>query len=162
MIKTMLITLKNLPLIRKKFPDKRVVLVRGTFDLIHPGHIDHLLYAKSLGDILVVSVSNDKWIREHKGPDRPIQSQKSRAKIVDAFACVDYTLIAPQSTNSEKYPTGRTMRLLRPSTFVTRDRRWEKYLNILAECGTDLVLDPHPKKESTSRIIKGIISKSRY
>ena len=49
----------------KKFykgKDKKIILCHGVFDIVHPGHIRHLLYAKSKCDILVVSITSDKFI----------------------------------------------------------------------------------------------------
>ena len=45
------------------FPrEKKVIMCHGAFDVVHPGHIHHLLYAKSKGNILVVSLTSDKFI----------------------------------------------------------------------------------------------------
>jgi cytidyltransferase-like protein len=49
---------------------KTVVHCHGCFDIVHPGHIMHLEYARSLGDLLVVSVSADSQV--NKGVDRPL------------------------------------------------------------------------------------------
>ena len=43
---------------------KRVVLCHGAFDLLHPGHIDHLELAKKGNDILVVSLTTDSFIKK--------------------------------------------------------------------------------------------------
>ena len=43
---------------------KKIVLSHGSFDLIHPGHIDHLRKAKSFGDILIVTITSDKFINK--------------------------------------------------------------------------------------------------
>ena len=45
---------------------KTIVMCHGVFDVVHPGHIRHLAYAKSKADILVVSITCDRWIK--KGP----------------------------------------------------------------------------------------------
>ncbi len=37
-------------------------MCHGTFDLVHPGHVRHLLYAKSKADILVASLTADAHI----------------------------------------------------------------------------------------------------
>jgi bifunctional ADP-heptose synthase (sugar kinase/adenylyltransferase) len=37
--------------------DKRVIMCHGTFDIVHPGHVRHLLYAKSKGDILIACIT---------------------------------------------------------------------------------------------------------
>ena len=55
---------------------KRIILCHGVFDLIHPGHIRHFQEAKSLGDVLVVSVTAAQYVR--KGPGRPYFNDELR------------------------------------------------------------------------------------
>ena len=70
---------------------KKVVLCHGVFDIVHPGHIRHLAYAKSQADILIVSCTGDKFI--DKGIYRPHIPQNMRASNLAAFEMVDYVLI---------------------------------------------------------------------
>lgn len=70
--------------------EKKVVMCHGTFDIIHPGHIRHLTYAKEKGDILVASFTADKFIS--KGQDRPYVPQELRAKNLAAIEMVDYVI----------------------------------------------------------------------
>ena len=42
--------------------EQSVIMCHGTFDVVHPGHIRHLLYAKSKGDILVASLTCDQHV----------------------------------------------------------------------------------------------------
>lgn len=65
------------------------VFVNGTFDLLHTGHIDLLNYAKSLGDILVVGIDDDKRVSKKKGPERPINNQVTRKTILSNLKAVD-------------------------------------------------------------------------
>ncbi|MGD0462361.1 MAG: PfkB family carbohydrate kinase [Tepidisphaeraceae bacterium] len=65
-----------------------VVHCHGCFDIIHPGHIQHLQYAKSLGDELVVTVSADSQVG--KGVDRPLIPDDLRAVSLAALECVDW------------------------------------------------------------------------
>ena len=75
-----------------RFPrSKKIILCHGVFDVVHPGHIRHLNYAKSQGDILVVSCTGDRFI--DKGIYRPHIPQKMRALNLAAFEMVDYVLI---------------------------------------------------------------------
>ena len=64
----------DLTKIRKKYSNKKVVLCHGVFDLLHFGHIKHLEKAKSLGDLLIVSITASKYV--NKGPDRPFFQMK--------------------------------------------------------------------------------------
>ena len=74
----------------------RVVLAHGTFDLLHLGHTRLFAAARKLGDILVVSVTADRFV--NKGPGRPIYNEHERAEMVRNVRCVDYVEIAHEST----------------------------------------------------------------
>ena len=76
-----------------KHEGKKIVQCHGTFDLIHPWHIYHLEEAKALGDLLVVTVTADKFVS--KGPGRPYFNDKLRLKSLSALACVDYVVLIP-------------------------------------------------------------------
>ena len=68
---------------------KSVVLAHGVFDLLHLGHVRHLEAARRLGDILIVTVTGDKFVG--KGPGRPVFSQAMRAEMLAAVNYVDWT-----------------------------------------------------------------------
>jgi rfaE bifunctional protein nucleotidyltransferase chain/domain len=72
---------------------KRIVQSHGIFDLIHPGHILHLEEARSLGDVLVVTLTADKFVK--KGPGRPIFKEQLRLRSLAAMSCVDYVVLMP-------------------------------------------------------------------
>ncbi len=79
------------------FPrDKTVIICHGVFDVVHPGHVRHLAYAKSKADILVVSITSDLFIK--KGTYRPHVPETLRAHNLAAFEMVDFVLI----DNNEK------------------------------------------------------------
>ena len=48
--------------LRKKKKKKTLIMCHGVFDVVHPGHVRHLVYAKSKADFLVVSLTADKFI----------------------------------------------------------------------------------------------------
>jgi bifunctional ADP-heptose synthase (sugar kinase/adenylyltransferase) len=72
---------------------RRVIMCHGVFDVVHPGHVRHLLYAKSKAEILVASITADKHIT--KGIHRPHITQDLRAVNLAAFEMVDYVIIDP-------------------------------------------------------------------
>ncbi len=75
-----------------EFPRKnKVILCHGVFDVVHPGHIRHLAYAKSKADILIASVTEDRYI--NKGTYRPHVPEKLRALNLAAFEMVDFVFI---------------------------------------------------------------------
>ncbi|HXF54886.1 MAG TPA: PfkB family carbohydrate kinase [Hyphomicrobiaceae bacterium] len=75
---------------------KRVIMCHGTFDIVHPGHIRHLLYAKSKADVLIASLTADAHIA--KANFRPFVPQDLRAFNLAALEVVDYVVIDPHPT----------------------------------------------------------------
>jgi len=81
---------------------KRVVFTNGCFDIVHRGHVDYLMKAKALGDILVVGVNTDSSVqRLQKGPGRPVVEENDRAAVMAAFAAVDYVCLFDEDTPYE-------------------------------------------------------------
>jgi len=70
-----------------------VVLAHGVFDILHVGHKRHLDIGKGHGDLLIVTLTTDKFV--NKGPDRPVFAEKLRAEMVAALECVDYVGVSP-------------------------------------------------------------------
>jgi D-beta-D-heptose 7-phosphate kinase/D-beta-D-heptose 1-phosphate adenosyltransferase len=65
------------------------IVVNGTFDVIHPGHLALLNYARSLGDFLLVAIDTDERVRTLKGPTRPINNQHERKLLLENLRAVD-------------------------------------------------------------------------
>jgi len=78
---------------------RTLVHCHGCFDIVHPGHIHHLEYARSLGDLLVVTVSADSQV--NKGIDRPLIPDDLRAMSLAALECVDWVFVNPHPTAVE-------------------------------------------------------------
>jgi rfaE bifunctional protein nucleotidyltransferase chain/domain len=74
-----------------KTNDKKVILCHGCFDLLHIGHINYLRKAKSLGDILIVTVTADEYV--NKGPEHPIFNENQRAEHLSELSIIDYVSI---------------------------------------------------------------------
>ncbi len=112
-----------------KASGKKIVLCHGCFDLMHPGHIRHFQAAKDLGDILVVTVTPDKYV--NKGPGRPVFEAELRAASVAALECVDFVAI-----NEWPYPV-ETIQLLRPDIYV-KGQEYENNEKKMQELEKDL------------------------
>ena len=165
----MIITYEELPEIRRKYANKRIVMLKGTFDLFHIGHLNMIRRAKDLGDILVVLVKCDEAIRL-KGPDRPIEDEKHRAAIVDAIRYVDYTLIADRKIDvgldvpeEERMQYLRYYKLvsdLRPDVLIKPAKRLPTVLGKLYdEIGTEVCEVEETPGVSTTLLIKKIRGK---
>ena len=70
----------------------KIVMCHGAFDIMHFGHIEHFTQAKKLGDILIVSVTKDEFIK--KGPKRPFFNIDIRCNTLAALELVDYVVIS--------------------------------------------------------------------
>lgn len=77
------------------------IFVNGTFDLIHPGHLDLLYYAKSLSDHLRVAIDTDQRVHQLKGEHRPIQNQWVRKRIMESLKPVDEVFIFDSDSELE-------------------------------------------------------------
>ena len=72
---------------------KKIVQCHGTFDLLHPGHILHFEEARALGDVLVVTVTDERNV--NKGPGRPLFNDRLRVQSLAALSVVDYVVLIP-------------------------------------------------------------------
>lgn len=78
---------------------KKIMQCHGVFDLLHIGHIKHINHAKTLGDILVVTITPDRFV--NKGPGRPYFTEQLRAEALAALSSVDYVVINSHPTAVE-------------------------------------------------------------
>jgi D-beta-D-heptose 7-phosphate kinase/D-beta-D-heptose 1-phosphate adenosyltransferase len=84
-----------------KSDGKKVVFTNGVFDLIHAGHVDYLVKAKQLGDVLILALNTDSSVKRIKGNKRPILKQDERAFIVSNLKPVDYVTFFEDDTPAE-------------------------------------------------------------
>ncbi len=77
---------KKINLLKKN--NKKIVLCHGVFDIIHAGHISHFKVAKNLGDVLIISVTSDRFV--NKGFNRPMFDLNNRKKILSELSIVDF------------------------------------------------------------------------
>lgn len=78
------------------------IIVNGTFDIVHTGHLKLLNYAKSLGDHLTVCIDSDHRVRQLKGQDRPVNDQDSRKFLLENLKAVDEVLLFNTAEELEK------------------------------------------------------------
>jgi rfaE bifunctional protein nucleotidyltransferase chain/domain len=85
-----ILTIGELPALRARFRDRRIVLCHGAFDLIHMGHLIHFEEARNLGDLLVVTVTGDRHITKKRSVSF---NEEDRARQIAALQIVDYVAI---------------------------------------------------------------------
>jgi len=90
-----IVTIGDLPTIRERFRDKKIVHCHGAFDLIHLGHLTHFEEARALGDILVVTLTGDAHITKKRSVTF---SEDQRARQVAALEIVDYAAVVQEPT----------------------------------------------------------------
>jgi len=90
--------------------NKVIVQCHGVFDLLHIGHIRHFNAAKKLGDLLVVSITPDRFV--NKGPGRPFFPERLRAEAIAALDSVDYVFINESPTAVE------AIAIVKPNLYV--------------------------------------------
>lgn len=77
---------------------RRVVFTNGVFDILHAGHVTYLEQARALGDVLVLGLNTDDSVRRLKGPERPINNEGDRARVVSALRAVDHVILFGDDT----------------------------------------------------------------
>lgn len=75
-----------------------VGFTNGCFDVLHPGHIALLAYARAACDRLIVGLNSDASVRSLKGPARPINPLDARAAILGAVRHVDCLVSFDEAT----------------------------------------------------------------
>lgn len=78
-----------------------LVFTNGCFDILHLGHVDYLEKAKNTGDKLIIGLNTDASVRLLKGPDRPINDEMSRARLLAALSFVDLVILFNEETPLE-------------------------------------------------------------
>ena len=76
--------------------NKKIGLCHGVFDLLHLGHINHFNEAKRNCDILIVSVTQDKYVS--KGPGRPVFNQKQRMEALSNLVSIDFVVLSDEQS----------------------------------------------------------------
>ncbi len=139
--KMKLLNFNDLSIVIKNLRDQGKVIVQchGCFDLMHPGHIKYFQASKKMGDILVVTVTPDRYV--DKGPGRPVFNENIRAESIAALECVNYVGINNWSTAEQ------TLRELRPTYYVKgqefenredKTGKLQKELAVLKEIGAKM------------------------
>lgn len=135
--------------------NKAIVLAGGCFDILQIGHISFLQKAKEHGDILIVLLENDAFIKKTKGENRPINTQSDRAQVLSALTAVDYVLPLPGILKNKEYD--KLILALKPAIIATtkadptrihKDRQAKL-------CGASVVeVNELIQNQSTTRIAK--------
>lgn len=95
-----------------------VVVVSGSFDPMHVGHVRMFKQAKKLGDKLVVILNNDHWIRSVGKRRPPFMPEKERQEIIEAIGCVDKVILSSHKKNTKDYSVCEDLKKIKPDIFA--------------------------------------------
>src|SRR5215471_311687 len=132
---------------------RKVIMCHGVFDVVHPGHLRHLLYAKSKADILIASLTADQHIS--KGHYRPHVPQDLRAINLSAFEMIDYVIIDADPTPL------KNLALIKPDIFAKGYEyqasglplKTQEELDVIRSYGGEIIFTPGDYVLSSSRLI---------
>ncbi|WP_196138482.1 PfkB family carbohydrate kinase [Aliikangiella sp. G2MR2-5] len=131
---------------------KSIVQCHGCFDIVHPGHIRYLQFAKKHGDILVVTISSDNSV--FKGVGRPYINEKLRAENLAVLEFVDYVAI------DDNEWAGPVLDKLKPDIYVkgkeyetNQDPRFSKERALVESYGGSVIFGSGDVVYSSTKII---------
>jgi rfaE bifunctional protein kinase chain/domain len=132
---------------------KKVIMCHGTFDVVHPGHVRHLLYAKTKADVLIASLTADEHIK--KGNMRPYVPQALRAMNLAALEMVDYVVVDQDPTPL------KNLALIQPDYFAkgyeytsgSVHPKTQEEIDVLDAYGGEIIFTPGDIVYSSSALI---------
>jgi len=95
--------------LKNTYPEAKIGMCHGVFDVLHSGHIYHFKQAAALVDVLIVSITSDKYV--NKGPGRPVNTLKDRIAAIAGIEYVDF-VIASDFASSEN-----NLNLIKPNIY---------------------------------------------
>ena len=133
---------------------KKAIMCHGTFDVVHPGHVRHLLYAKTKAPILIASLTADEHIK--KGNLRPYVPENLRAVNLAALEMVDYVLVDADPTPLEN------LKLIKPDYFAKGyeytagavNPKTQEEITVLESYGGEVIFTPGDIVYSSSALIE--------
>ena len=141
-------------LIGERPRSQKVIMCHGTFDVVHPGHVRHLLYAKTKAPILIASLTADEHIK--KGNLRPYVPENLRAVNLAALEMVDYVLVDADPTPLEN------LKLIKPDYFAKGyeytagavNPKTQEEIAVLESYGGEVIFTPGDIVYSSSALIE--------
>ena len=133
---------------------RKVIMCHGTFDVVHPGHIRHLLYAKTKADILIASLTADMHIM--KANMRPYVPEELRAINLAALEMVDHVVIDGDATPL------RNLALIQPDYFAKGYEytagqihpKTQEEVKVLESYGGEMIFTPGDIVYSSSALLE--------
>jgi D-beta-D-heptose 7-phosphate kinase / D-beta-D-heptose 1-phosphate adenosyltransferase len=136
---------------------KKVVFTNGCFDILHLGHVIYLEASRLLGDALIVGINSDDSVRRLKGPDRPVNSEGDRARVIAALSCVDVVVVFCEDTPLQLIKIIKPDVLCKGADYKRKEdiAGWD----FVEGLGGKIVLIPIVEGRSTSKTIQKLLKK---
>jgi len=129
------------------------VMVNGTFDILHRGHIQLLNYARSLGDTLLVAIDTDRRVTELKGIGRPINNQDDRKFFLENLKAVNVVMLF----DTKEQLVG-IMQGWKPDIYV-KGGDWQGHSTTAAKYSKQVIYYDRIGDYSTTNIIQSIANR---
>jgi rfaE bifunctional protein nucleotidyltransferase chain/domain len=120
---------------------KKNVLCHGVFDILHTGHLDHFYQAKKLAEILIVSVTDDEFVK--KGINRPVNKIYDRIKMLSDLSIIDYIIINKDITAIN------TLKILKPNFYC----KGPDYKNLNEDITKNILIEKQTIEKYGGKII---------
>jgi len=79
----------------------KIVFTNGCFDILHRGHVEYLAKAASFGDVMIMGLNSDSSVRSIKGPERPVQDERTRSLVLASLQFVSAVTLFQEDTPYE-------------------------------------------------------------
>lgn len=129
------------------------IFVNGTFDILHPGHLALLNYAKLLGEYLIVGIDTDERVKQKKGPKRPVNGEDERALLLINLKSVDEVKFFSTDEQLENL-----VKSINPDIMVVGSD-WKDKNIIGSRYAKKLIFFDRIDKYATTKIIQSIINR---
>lgn len=152
-----IIKINDLKKIREKYKQKKIGLCHGAFDIIHLGHLQHFEIAKKKVDILVISITSEKFIK--KGPNNPFNNDHNRANFLKYIKFIDYIYIDKNTTAENVLNILKPNFYFKGKDYLEKDitGNLKKEIKILNQNNGKIYITKSPLM-SSSKIINSIFS----
>ena len=139
--------------IRKLRPDIKIVLIMGSWDVLHVGHSRYIEAGSKYGDIVIIGVDSDEKTRRRKGPNRPVVPQDERIEQLCHLRHVDLVVL-----KEPDHPKWHLIKTVRPDVLITIEENYtdEEREQLKEFCGKVETL-PRQAETSTSAKVRRLV-----